>query len=139
MKSCQAICKWLLFVSPFSSLPAPAATIAGYTNRIIAAQYRPLSHSCDSPPICGTTSVAATASEHHVMAPRRMLTDFGREGHYDRTIQHLVEKYGPDGYLTIWMPQSDNAVRLEELRSIIANKESLRSIFDRLFDEETSE
>lgn len=65
--------------------------------------------------------------------------DFGREGHYDRTIQHLVEKYGPDGYLTIWMPQSDNAVRLEELRSIIADKAALRSIFDRLFDEETSE
>ena len=59
------------------------------------------------------------------------------EGHYNRTIAHLSEKYGPDGYLKIWMPESDNAIRLEQLRRVIADKSALRTLFDRIFEEET--
>ena len=60
------------------------------------------------------------------------------EGHWDRTLEHLREKYGDGGYLQLWIPESPNAARLEELRKIIRKPETLRSIFEKLFAEETA-
>ena len=60
------------------------------------------------------------------------------EGHWERTLEHLWEKYGDGGYLQLWIPESPNAGRLEELRKIIRNPETLRSIFEKLFAEETA-
>ncbi|MDE6285562.1 MAG: HD domain-containing protein [Muribaculaceae bacterium] len=65
--------------------------------------------------------------------------ELDHEGHYRRTVAHLREKYGPDGYLKIWLPWSDNAVRLEELRHVIARPAALQEKFDRIFLEETSQ
>lgn len=64
--------------------------------------------------------------------------ELDREGHLKRTISHLREKYGPDGYLKIWLPWSDNAARLEKLRLIIADPVALSELFYRIYDEETS-
>lgn len=50
--------------------------------------------------------------------------------HYERTLQHLREKYGDGGYLRLWFPHSPNVARLERLRAIIRQPEQLRSIFD---------
>ena len=58
------------------------------------------------------------------------------EGHWKRTLEHLREKYGDGGYLQLWIPESPNAARLEELRKLIRDPESLRSVFDKLFAEE---
>ena len=58
------------------------------------------------------------------------------EGHWERTLEHLREKYGDGGYLQLWIPESPNAVRLEELRKIIREPETLRSIFETIFPEE---
>ena len=44
-----------------------------------------------------------------------------REGHIRRAIDHLREKYGRGGYLKLWIPWSDNAVRLNTLQNIIAD------------------
>ena len=44
-----------------------------------------------------------------------------REGHIRRAIDHLREKYGRGGYLKLWIPWSDNAVRLSALQDIIAD------------------
>lgn len=63
--------------------------------------------------------------------------DLDRQGHYARTVEHLNSKYGRDGYLKIWIPDSDNARRLEELRSVIDNNEELAATFNRIFAEET--
>lgn len=60
-----------------------------------------------------------------------------REGHYERTVEHLREKYGEGGYLRLWFPESPNAARLAELRQIIANDVRLRNIFDAQFDQLT--
>lgn len=60
------------------------------------------------------------------------------EGHWERTVEHLLEKYAEGGYLRLWIPESPNAARLEELRSIIRDRSLLRQIFDRIFDEEQS-
>lgn len=61
---------------------------------------------------------------------------FTREEHYARCLDHLREKYGEGGYLRLWIPESDNARRLEELRATIRDTERLRRLFDTLFDEE---
>lgn len=61
-----------------------------------------------------------------------------REQMWERTLAHLREKYGYGGYLKLWIPESSNFCRLEELRKIIADENRLRSMFDRFYDEEQS-
>lgn len=63
--------------------------------------------------------------------------ELDREGHYRRTIQHLTEKYGPNGYLKIWIRWSDNAERLRRLQEIAADKTKIRELFNQIFDEES--
>lgn len=58
-----------------------------------------------------------------------------REQMWERTLTHLQKKYGYGGYLKLWIPESSNACRLEELRKIIADEKRLRSMFDRFYDE----
>lgn len=60
-----------------------------------------------------------------------------RAGHYQRTIEHLTNKYGPEGYLKVWIPWSDNAQNLKKLHALLADKVRLDEIFNRIFDEET--
>ena len=59
-----------------------------------------------------------------------------REQMWERTLTHLQKKYGYGGYLKLWIPESSNACRLEELRKIFADEKRLRSMFDRFYDEE---
>lgn len=61
------------------------------------------------------------------------------EWHYQRFHAHLMDKYAPGGYLKLWFPQSKNAIRLKELQTIIMDEVKLRSIFNVLFAEETSQ
>lgn len=53
-----------------------------------------------------------------------------KEEHFHRTLTHLHEKYGRNGYLKLWFPESPNAARLEDLRQIIDDPARLRSVFD---------
>ena len=59
-----------------------------------------------------------------------------KKEHYQRFIQHLHEKYAAGGYLKLWIPQSVNAVNLEELRRIIADKQTLETLFKKLYEVE---
>lgn len=58
-------------------------------------------------------------------------------GHWQRTLEHLREKYGDGGYLRLWVPGSPNEAQLEKLRTIIRDTEALRGVFDRIWAEET--
>ena len=60
-----------------------------------------------------------------------------RAGHYQRTIEHLKDKYGPEGYLKIWIPWSDNSRNLKTLHALLTDTAQLDEIFNRIFDEET--
>lgn len=51
--------------------------------------------------------------------------------HYQRTLQHLREKYGREGYLHLWLPHSPNAQRLESLRQIIDDE---REVYRRFLE-----
>lgn len=60
------------------------------------------------------------------------------EEHYLRFRNHLITKYGEGGYLKLWIPQSDNAERLQEIRGILKNEVQLRNIFMKLFAAENA-
>ena len=62
-----------------------------------------------------------------------------REEGYQRMLDHLHEKYDYGGYLRLWIEESENGKRLEELRQIIANKSLLRTIYDEIYNEETQQ
>lgn len=61
-----------------------------------------------------------------------------REEGYARMVEHLREKYDYGGYLKLWIKESDNAERLAELRKIIADGEQLRTLYDKIYNEETT-
>lgn len=60
-----------------------------------------------------------------------------KEEHWLRTVEHLEEKYAEGGYLKLWIAESDNATKLEELRAIIRDKARLREIFELIFEQES--
>ena len=55
-----------------------------------------------------------------------------REGQWKRFVQHMEEKYSVNGYIKLWIPQSDNASKLKAVREVIADKAELRRVFDRI-------
>lgn len=57
-----------------------------------------------------------------------------REAHINRAVEHLNEKYGRGGYLKLWIPWSDNAVRLAALQELIADTPSLICEVERIYD-----
>lgn len=63
--------------------------------------------------------------------------ELDREEGYERMVDHLNAKYNYGGYLKLWIKESDNAQRLEELRQIIATPTRLREIYDELYNELT--
>lgn len=54
-------------------------------------------------------------------------------GHWQRTLQHLEEKYSERGYIKLWLDNSPNAAPLSELRALISDKERLRPLFDKFY------
>ena len=59
------------------------------------------------------------------------------EGHWKRFMEHMQNKYSKDGYIRLWIPNSPNAKRLNDLRNLIAQPHELRKEFDRIFAEES--
>ena len=65
--------------------------------------------------------------------------DLDREEGYERLLEHMREKYDYGGYLKLWVEESDTAKRLEELRKIIADKPTLRRLYEEIYAEETAQ
>ena len=59
--------------------------------------------------------------------------ELDREGHYQRMLSHLHEKYGRNGYLHLWFEDSPNAERLRQLQDSIDDEAVLRQLFNQLF------
>ena len=64
--------------------------------------------------------------------------ELDREGQYARCLAHLQKKYAEGGYLRLWIAESENARRLEELRGVIRDPQRLREMFDAAFDTQTA-
>jgi len=52
-------------------------------------------------------------------------------------MEHMHEKYDYGGYLQLWIPQSDNAKRLEEFRRLLANETAFRQLFNSIYNQLT--
>ena len=61
--------------------------------------------------------------------------DLNKEGHWQRTCEHLAEKYDEGGYLRLWIPESRNTEGLARLRDIIHDKSRLRAMFEAAYSE----
>ena len=59
--------------------------------------------------------------------------ELSREEQYQRMLTHLHEKYGRNGYLKLWFPDSPNAARLEQLRDLIDDEPAVRQLFEAFF------
>ena len=57
------------------------------------------------------------------------------EGQYRRFKEHMDNKYSKEGYIKLWIPNSPNAKRLNDLRNLIAQPAALRAAFDRIYKE----
>lgn len=56
---------------------------------------------------------------------------FDKEGHYDRFVEHMNEKYAEGGYLKLWIPESPNAQRLHDFQQKIKSENELRLLFEK--------
>ena len=65
--------------------------------------------------------------------------ELDKEGHWERTLEHLHEKYAEGGYLHLLIPGSPNEEPLARLRAIIRDEDRLRVLFETIFAEETGE
>ena len=65
--------------------------------------------------------------------------ELDREGHFARCLEHLHNKYAEGGYLKLWIPESENARRLEALREVIRDPERIRRAFDEAYDAESGD
>ena len=59
--------------------------------------------------------------------------ELDKEQHYQRYCEHLQEKYAEGGYLKLWIPESDNAARLTELRALMADEIRKRKVFEQFY------
>ncbi len=64
--------------------------------------------------------------------------EMNRRQMWERLLEHLHTKYAEGGYLKLWIPESDNAARLTELRALIADEQRLRQMFDAIYNELTN-
>ncbi len=60
-----------------------------------------------------------------------------KESQYRRLMEHMQEKYNYGGYLKLWIPQGDNAKRLEEFRHLLADEKAFRRLFDKIYNQLT--
>ncbi len=51
-----------------------------------------------------------------------------------RFVKHLKEKYGRNGYIKLWVPESDNAIQLLHLQDIIDNTHLLYDEFEKFYN-----
>ena len=59
-----------------------------------------------------------------------------KEGQWKRFLEHMNSKYSKDGYIKLWIPNSPNAKKLNELRNLIAQPVQLREAFNKIYAEE---
>ena len=59
--------------------------------------------------------------------------ELDHEGQYRRFKEHMDNKYSKDGYIKLWIPNSPNATRLNDLRNLIAQPAELRKEFEKIY------
>lgn len=60
--------------------------------------------------------------------------ELNKEQQWERFCHHMDQKYSAHGYIKLWIPNSPNEQYLKTVRNIIADKSSLRAVFDDIFE-----
>ena len=53
-----------------------------------------------------------------------------KEGHFERFLDHMANKYAEGGYLKLWIPESPNAAKLKEFQTLLKNPETIKQLFN---------
>lgn len=61
--------------------------------------------------------------------------ELGKEQHWERFKAHMKEKYADGGYLKLYLPESENAKKLQDLRTIIGEGVFLRKKFEEYYND----
>ena len=59
-----------------------------------------------------------------------------KEQQWQRFREHMDDKYSVHGYIKLWIPNSPNEQKLNELRNLIADNLRLREAFDKAYNKE---
>ncbi|MDD4848416.1 MAG: HD domain-containing protein [Bacteroidales bacterium] len=62
--------------------------------------------------------------------------DRTEEEYFARTINHIREKYGINGYLKLWLNSPKNAEGLEAIRQLLKDENAFQEIFKKLYIKE---
>lgn len=63
--------------------------------------------------------------------------EYDRQGQFNRFKEHIADKYARGGYIKIWIPEGENARRLEAFRSEIEKPGALERMFDYWYEKLT--
>ena len=53
-----------------------------------------------------------------------------KEVHFERFLDHMANKYAEGGYLKLWIPESPNAAKLKEFRTLLKNPKTIQQLFN---------
>ncbi len=53
-----------------------------------------------------------------------------KEGHFERFLDHMANKYAEGGYLKLWIPESPNAAKLKEFQTLLKYPETIQKLFN---------
>lgn len=62
--------------------------------------------------------------------------ELDKEEQFERFMNHIIHKYGKEGYLKLWIEESTNGKQLREFRELIEKPEEMRCIFEKIYAEE---
>ncbi len=60
--------------------------------------------------------------------------NFSKQEHYARTIEHITDKYGKNGYLKLWLNTKRNSQNLSEIHYYLENEALFKAEYDKIFD-----
>lgn len=83
--------------------------------------------------------VPARIIERTVLFSLDNFPSYDQEGHFIRTYEHIKNKYGKGGYLTLWLHTKVNDDNLAKLRNLIADKSRFRKVFDHYYNQTLTE
>ena len=72
----------------------------------------------------------ATVIRRTIQFGRKHYPELTDEQHYERARDHIIKKYGTDGYMRLNFDVGKNVEYLRELREIVADEERFRRIYD---------
>ncbi len=61
--------------------------------------------------------------------------ELSKNEHMNRAILHLEEKYGPNGYLKLWLKTKKNEAGLKEIHRMLEEPESLLKVIEAFYDD----